>query len=295
MSIEQQLADYQHRVTEQLQRRLLHHSIQASLQQAMRYSLFNGGKRIRPTLVYLVNNALQGQLSDADDAACAIEAVHSYSLVHDDLPAMDDDNLRRGQPTCHVRFDEASAILAGDALQCIAFQWLSQQQNNLAAQQQLKMISVLATASGDMGMVAGQAFDLAHVDQPLSLAQLENMHRCKTGALISAAIELGILSANSEVSVQSKQSLLEYGDAIGLAFQVQDDILDITGDTVTLGKPQGSDIEANKPTYPALLGLEGARVKLQQLLQQALDATECLGQQGTALRELAKYIVERNH
>jgi len=295
VSIEQQLADYQHRVTEQLQRRLLHHSIQASLQQAMRYSLFNGGKRIRPTLVYLVNNALQGQLSDADDAACAIEAVHSYSLVHDDLPAMDDDNLRRGQPTCHVRFDEASAILAGDALQCIAFQWLSQQQNNLAAQQQLKMISVLATASGDMGMVAGQAFDLAHVDQPLSLAQLENMHRCKTGALISAAIELGILSANSEVSVQSKQSLLEYGDAIGLAFQVQDDILDITGDTVTLGKPQGSDIEANKPTYPALLGLEGARVKLQQLLQQALDATECLGQQGTALRELAKYIVERNH
>jgi len=295
VSIEQQLADYQHRVTEQLQRRLQHHSIQASLQQAMRYSLFNGGKRIRPTLVYLVNNALQGQLSDADDAACAIEAVHSYSLVHDDLPAMDDDNLRRGQPTCHVRFDEASAILAGDALQCIAFQWLSQQQNNLTAQQQLQMISVLATASGDTGMVAGQAFDLAHVDQPLSLAQLENMHRCKTGALISAAIELGILSANSEVSVQSKQSLLEYGDAIGLAFQVQDDILDITGDTVTLGKPQGSDIEANKPTYPALLGLEGARVKLQQLLQQALDATECLGQQGTALRELAKYIVERNH
>jgi len=295
VSIEQQLADYQHRVTEQLQRRLQHHSIQASLQQAMRYSLFNGGKRIRPTLVYLVNNALQGQLSDADDAACAIEAVHSYSLVHDDLPAMDDDNLRRGQPTCHVRFDEASAILAGDALQCIAFQWLSQQQNNLTAQQQLQMISVLATASGDTGMVAGQAFDLAHVDQPLSLAQLENMHRCKTGALISAAIELGILSANAEVSVQSKQSLLEYGDAIGLAFQVQDDILDITGDTVTLGKPQGSDIEANKPTYPALLGLEGARVKLQQLLQQALDATECLGQQGTALRELAKYIVERNH
>jgi len=295
VSIEQQLAFYQHRVTEQLQRRLQHHSIQASLQQAMRYSLFNGGKRIRPTLVYLVNNALQGQLSDADDAACAIEAVHSYSLVHDDLPAMDDDNLRRGQPTCHVRFDEASAILAGDALQCIAFQWLSQQQNNLTAQQQLQMISVLATASGDTGMVAGQAFDLAHVDQPLSLAQLENMHRCKTGALISAAIELGILSANAEVSVQSKQSLLEYGDAIGLAFQVQDDILDITGDTVTLGKPQGSDIEANKPTYPALLGLEGARVKLQQLLQQALDATECLGQQGTALRELAKYIVERNH
>ena len=295
MSIEQQLADYQHRVTQQLQQRLQHQSIQSSLQQAMRYSLFNGGKRIRPALVYLVNNALQGQLSDADAAACAIEAVHSYSLVHDDLPAMDDDDLRRGQPTCHVRFDEASAILAGDALQCIAFQWLSCQENDLTAQQQLQMISVLAVASGDMGMVAGQAFDLAHVDQPLNLVQLESMHRCKTGALINAAIQLGILSANSEISTQRKQSLHEYGDAIGLAFQVQDDILDITGDTVTLGKPQGSDAQANKPTYPALLGLEGARAKLQQLLQQALDATECLGQQGTALRQLANYIVERNH
>ncbi|MCJ8338809.1 MAG: polyprenyl synthetase family protein [Pseudomonadales bacterium] len=295
MSLEQQLASYQRRVTEQLQQRLQHQSIQSSLQQAMCYSLFNGGKRIRPALVYLVNSALEGQLTDADAAACAIEAVHSYSLVHDDLPAMDDDDLRRGKATCHVQFDQATAILAGDALQCIAFQWLSSQQNDLAPHQQLQMISVLATASGDMGMVAGQAFDLAHVDQPLSLEQLENMHRCKTGALITAAIQLGILSANREISELSRQSLLDYGNAIGLAFQVQDDILDITADTATLGKPQGSDIAANKPTYPALLGLDGARMKLQQLYHQALDATECLGQRGAALRELAKYIVERNH
>jgi geranylgeranyl pyrophosphate synthase len=270
-------------------------SIQDSLQSAMRYSLFNGGKRIRPLLVYLTNQVLDGDLNDADTAACAIEALHSYSLVHDDLPAMDDDALRRGKPTCHIQYDETTAILAGDALQCIAFDWLSSEQNKLSAQQRLDMVKVLSQAAGDLGMIAGQAFDLANVDKPLSLTQLEHMHRCKTGALISASVELGIISSNQDISETLKGSLLDYASAIGLAFQVQDDILDITGDTQTLGKPQGSDQQANKPTYPSLLGLDGAREKLQLLHQQAVNATQAFGQNAEVLRQLASYIVERDH
>ncbi|NRA20820.1 MAG: polyprenyl synthetase family protein [Oceanospirillaceae bacterium] len=261
----------------------------------MRYSIFNGGKRIRPALVYLVNQTLKGDLNNADAAACAIEAIHSYSLVHDDLPAMDNDDLRRGLPTCHIKFDHATAILAGDALQCIGFEWLCEQQNDLSPNTQLLMLKTLTRASGDTGMVAGQAFDLAHVDQPLSSIQLESMHRHKTGALINAAIQLGIHSANTDIGVERQTALLAYGDAIGLAFQVQDDILDITADTQTLGKPQGSDELANKPTYPSLLGLQGAKDKLQQLYQEALAAIECFDDSALALRQLATYIVERNH
>jgi len=290
-----QLTRYQQRVEAELEQRLAHGSIQSSLQQAMRYSTLNGGKRIRPALVYLVNQSLGGSLLNADSAACAIEALHSYSLVHDDLPAMDDDNLRRGKATCHLQFDEATAILAGDALQCIAFQWLSQQNNQLSAKRQLQMLQVLTKASGDSGMVAGQAFDLANVGKALTLAELEEMHRFKTGAILSAAVELGIISSNREISDELRLALLSYADAIGLAFQVQDDILDIVGDTATLGKPQGSDIAANKPTYPALLGLDGAREKLSQLYQQALAASQCLGDRGVPLQQLAKYIVERSH
>ena len=289
------LTNYATRVEQQLAARLAHSSIQDSLQQAMRYSIFNGGKRIRPALVYLVNQALKGDLNNADAAACAIEAIHSYSLVHDDLPAMDNDDLRRGLPTCHIKFDHATAILAGDALQCIGFEWLCEQQNDLSPNTQLHMLKTLTRASGDAGMVAGQAFDLAHVDQPLSSIQLESMHRHKTGALINAAIQLGIHSANTDICVERQTALLAYGDAIGLAFQVQDDILDITADTQTLGKPQGSDELANKPTYPSLLGLQGAKDKLQQLYQEALAAIECFDDSALALRQLATYIVERNH
>ncbi|EPJ43377.1 MAG: dimethylallyltransferase [Osedax symbiont Rs1] len=295
MTLIKQLTRYQQRVEAELEQRLAHGSIQSSLQQAMRYSTLNGGKRIRPALVYLVNQSLGGSLLNADSAACAIEALHSYSLVHDDLPAMDDDNLRRGKATCHLQFDEATAILAGDALQCIAFQWLSQQNNQLSAKRQLQMLQVLTKASGDSGMVAGQAFDLANVGKALTLAELEEMHRFKTGAILSAAVELGIISSNREISDELRLALLSYADAIGLAFQVQDDILDIVGDTATLGKPQGSDIAANKPTYPALLGLDGAREKLSQLYQQALAASQCLGDRGVPLQQLAKYIVERSH
>lgn len=289
------LTNYATRVEQQLAVRLAHSSIQDSLQQAMRYSIFNGGKRIRPALVYLVNQTLKGDLNNADAAACAIEAIHSYSLVHDDLPAMDNDDLRRGLPTCHIKFDHATAILAGDALQCIGFEWLCEQQNDLSPNTQLLMLKTLTRASGDTGMVAGQAFDLAHVDQPLSSIQLESMHRHKTGALINAAIQLGIHSANTDIGVERQTALLAYGDAIGLAFQVQDDILDITADTQTLGKPQGSDELANKPTYPSLLGLQGAKDKLQQLYQEALAAIECFDDSALALRQLATYIVERNH
>lgn len=292
MALQTAIKTYRHRVDEQLKSSLVHNSIEPLLQDAMRYALFNGGKRVRPLLVYLVNQLLNGDISKADPAACAIECIHSYSLVHDDLPAMDDDNLRRGKPTCHIAFNEATAILAGDALQCFAFELLASAENN--AETKLQMISVLARASGDRGMVAGQAFDLRHVDKVLTLKQLKQMHAHKTGALINAAIELGYLSADGKDS-SLKSALLAYGDAIGLAFQVKDDILDIEGDTKTLGKPQGSDLEQNKPTYPALLGMKGAKTKLDQLHQAALGALQPFGDQGVLLRQLADYIVRRTH
>jgi len=295
VALAEDLTIYRQRLDQQLTQRLNHSSIQDSLQQAMRYSIFNGGKRIRPALIYMVNQSLGGDIENADAAACAIEAIHSYSLVHDDLPAMDDDDLRRGKPTCHIEFDHATAILAGDALQCIGFEWLADQQNSLGSTTALAMLKVLTKASGDSGMVAGQAFDLANVGCELIVEQLESMHKHKTGALINGAIELGILSANRNISEQQHAAFQRYGAAIGLAFQVQDDILDLTSDTLTLGKPQGSDIDANKPTYPSLLGLPGARDKLQQLYQQAIQATDVLGPNAHILSELAQYIVERDH
>lgn len=294
MALQTAIKTYNHRVDEQLKNALVHNSIEPLLQDAMRYALFNGGKRVRPLLVYLINQLLNGDISHADAPACAIECVHSYSLVHDDLPAMDDDELRRGKPTCHIAFDEATAILAGDALQCFAFELLSTSNNKLNADSKLSMICVLAKASGDRGMVAGQAFDLSHVDKPLTLEQLKQMHAHKTGALINAAIELGYLSAEC-TDTKAKTALLAYGEAIGLAFQVKDDILDIEGDTQTLGKPQGSDLEQNKPTYPALLGMEGAKAKLDSLHKTALEAIQPFGNQGQLLRELADYIVNRSY
>lgn len=292
MALQTAIKIYHHRVDEQLKDSLVHNSIEVRLQNAMRYALFNGGKRVRPLLVYLVNQLLNGEIEKADAPACAIECIHSYSLVHDDLPAMDDDDLRRGQPTCHIAFDEATAILAGDALQCFAFELLTNAKTN--ANLTLQMISVLAKASGDRGMVAGQAFDLSHVGQALTLEQLKQMHAHKTGALINAAIELGYLSADGKEALH-KAALLTYGDAIGLAFQIKDDILDIEGDTLTLGKPQGSDIEQNKPTYPGLLGMDRAKATLDKLHQTAISALEPFGDQAQLLRELADYIVHRSH
>lgn len=267
------------------------------LREAMRYSLFNGGKRVRPTLAYasalaISDDALDTQSELLNRIACALESLHSYSLVHDDLPAMDDDDLRRGKPTCHIAFNEATAILAGDALQTFAFELLSQAEG-VDAKTQIALIRQLANASGVQGMVLGQAIDLAAVDKTIDLAQLENMHRHKTGALIRASVSMGATALNA--TTEQLKALDIYAAAIGLAFQVQDDILDVIADTETLGKQQGADIARNKPTYVALLGLDGARAKAQELHQQALAALENFGDSANYLRALSAYIIERGN
>lgn len=265
------------------------------LQQAMQYSLINGGKRIRPVLVYAAATAINPEASstsNTDKVACAVEMIHAYSLIHDDLPAMDDDDLRRGQPTCHKAFDEATAILAGDALQTRAFELLTKL-DDCPAQTQLQLLKILTTASGQQGMVGGQAIDLNAVDQAIDLQHLETIHRLKTGALIRAAVTMGATLVNA--TPQQLQALDSYAEAIGLAFQVQDDILDIESDTATLGKTQGADQALNKPTYPALLGLDGAKDKALQLHQQALDALSEIGDSAEALRDLSSYIISRKH
>lgn len=264
----------------------------ARLLESMKYSLLNGGKRIRPLLVYASAQACQANLNHADYAALAIEMVHAYSLVHDDLPAMDDDDLRRGQPTCHIAFDEACAILAGDALQSEAFSLLSGAIDGLLPAQQLRMVNNLAMASGVYGMAGGQSLDLEAVNQSVDIAYLENMHNHKTGALIKASVLLGA-QCQAKLDPQTHDLLSQYADAIGLAFQVQDDILDVTSDTQTLGKTQGADAALNKPTYVSLLGLDGAQQKAAQLHQTALDALAPLGENAKALRQIANYIIER--
>ncbi|GAA6133157.1 polyprenyl synthetase family protein [Halopseudomonas sabulinigri] len=258
---------------------------------AMRYSVVNGGKRVRPLLCYASCEALGGDPAAANPAAGAVELVHAYSLIHDDLPAMDDDDLRRGQPTCHRAFDEATAILAGDGLQALAFDWLSTLGDWQPATR-LQMVQTLARAAGPQGMVGGQAIDLGAVGEKIDLATLELMHRHKTGALISASIQLGAL-ASERASADQLQTLAVYADCIGLAFQVQDDILDIESETSVLGKRQGADIARDKPTYPALLGLEGAHRLADQLRDQAVAALQPLGAAAVHLQQLADYIVQR--
>lgn len=266
---------------------------EATLVEAMRYSLLNGGKRIRPILVYASALAVGGKLTTAtDQVASALEFIHAYSLIHDDLPAMDDDDLRRGKPTCHIAFTEATAILAGDALQSLAFQNLANAQE-LDSDTRLQLVQRLAHASGAQGMVGGQAIDLASVNKTLDLQQLQHMHNLKTGALISASVLMGAMSTTLASSAQLT-ALETFADAIGLAFQVQDDILDVTADTTVLGKQQGADVALNKPTYVALLGLEGAQHKARELHLQALAALDGFGEQADILRHLSAYIVERN-
>jgi geranylgeranyl diphosphate synthase type II len=265
----------------------------ALIYQAMRYSVINGGKRVRPLLVYAACEALGGSPERADAAACAVELIHAYSLVHDDLPAMDDDDLRRGQPTTHKAFDEASAILAGDGLQSLAFEVLADATRNpLSAEVRLDMISTLGKAAGPAGMVGGQAIDLGSVGQWLDQGALEIMHRHKTGALIEASVRLGAL-ASGEADSLSLRALQEYAQAVGLAFQVQDDILDVESDTATLGKTQGKDEANHKPTYPALLGLDAAKAYALELRDLALHALRPFGEAAEPLRDLARYIVER--
>ncbi|HLT04139.1 MAG TPA: farnesyl diphosphate synthase [Pseudomonas sp.] len=263
------------------------------LYQAMRYSVMNGGKRVRPLLVYAGCQALDGDLAQADGAACAVELIHAYSLVHDDLPAMDDDDLRRGQPTTHKAFDEACAILAGDALQTLAFEALSGPRGNPADPAlRLEMFTQLARASGAAGMVGGQAIDLESVGRALDQRALELMHRHKTGALIEASVRLGAL-ASGKASAPRLDALQAYARAIGLAFQVQDDILDVESDTTTLGKTQGKDQANDKPTYPALLGITAAKAYALELRDQAHAALADFGAAAQPLRGLADFIVER--
>lgn len=262
------------------------------LHEAMRYSLLSDGKRIRPILVYAAAHAVGTVTPGTDKCACAVEAIHAYSLIHDDLPAMDDDELRRGKPTCHVKFGEATAILAGDALQCLAFEWLAHP-DGLAADTAIQAVRVLADAAGAKGMVLGQAIDLAAVNQPLAIDALEHMHNHKTGALIEASVVLGALSASAPPA--SIVNLRKYARAIGLAFQVQDDILDVVSDTKTLGKNQGADVKHNKPTYVSLLGLDGAKQKADDLYGIALEALDVMDSSADPLRWLASYIIERKY
>ena len=265
------------------------------LHQAMRYSVLNGGKRVRPTLVYAAGYAVSAEIDALDAPASAVEYIHAYSLVHDDLPAMDDDDLRRGKLTCHKAFDEAQAILAGDALQSLAFHILAHGlPNSIPAEKKLDIINTLAVASGSRGMAGGQAIDLASVGKSLNIAELEDMHVHKTGALIRASVKMGALC---QPNIDNKQlkNLDHYAKCIGLAFQIQDDILDVTSDTETLGKTQGADIALNKPTYPALLGLDGAREMAAELHKEAHDSLNIFAEKAEPLRWLADYIVKRDY
>lgn len=261
---------------------------------ATRYATFNGGKRIRPVLAFAAAEAVGGHADQALDVACALEMVHSYSLVHDDLPAMDDDDLRRGKPTCHIAFDEATAILAGDSLQCLAFEVLAGSPFDVDADIRLQMIRIMARASGTEGMAGGQALDLEAEGLPLTLEQLEKIHLHKTGCLIQASVEMGALTHRA-TTPQQIHALDQYAAAIGLAFQVQDDILDVIGDTKQLGKTQGADLALKKATYPAILGLERATHLANELSEQAISALADFGVTATPLRELARYIVSRSH
>jgi geranylgeranyl pyrophosphate synthase len=284
------------RVEDALSQRLPSSSVlPIRLHEAMRYSVLNGGKRMRPMLTYATGQVLGISADELDAIACAVECIHVYSLIHDDLPAMDDDDLRRGKPTCHKAFDEATAILAGDGLQAFAFELLAHDATiSASAEKRLEMITCLAKASGSQGMVGGQAIDLESVGKTLTLPELENMHIHKTGALIRASVVLATL-AGKNVDAQTAKKLDNYAKCIGLSFQVKDDILDEESDTQTLGKTQGKDKDNNKPTYPALLGLAGAKEKAQLLHEKALENLADFGDEANLLRELSLYIIQRDH
>lgn len=266
---------------------------QERLHEAMAYVSVGGGKRFRPVLVAAAACLGNAQAQALQAAMAAIEYIHVYSLVHDDMPEMDNDSLRRGKPTCHVQYDQATALLVGDALQSLAFDVLSQAVD-LPFEQQLKRVQVLAKASGSVGMAGGQGIDLANVGQDLSLEQLQHMHSLKTGALIRAAVALGGLSCQ-EIDGDVLAALDVYADKLGLAFQVIDDVLDCEQDTATLGKTAGKDADANKPTYVKLMGLEAARKQAIALAQEAKDAVAIYGEAANALIGLADYVINRNH
>lgn len=263
------------------------------LHQAMRYVTLGGGKRLRPLLVFATAELGNANLTACEHAAAAIEFIHVYSLVHDDMPAMDNDNLRRGKPTCHIQYDEATALLVGDALQSLAFDLLSRP-TDLPSARQLKMLATLAQAAGSLGMAGGQAIDLDNVGNSMTQAQLEQMHSLKTGALIRAAVALGALSC-SDLNDSQLQKLDSYAKYLGLAFQVIDDVLDCEADTATLGKTAGKDADNDKPTYVKLMGLTAARQYAESLITQAIAQLEIFDHRAQRLRELAQFVVQRQY
>lgn len=266
---------------------------EGSLKDSMAYSLQAGGKRIRPVLALASAKALGGEIENILDPVCALELIHTYSLIHDDLPSMDNDDYRRGKLANHKVFGEGQAILAGDALLTYAFELLSKAIPGVAPERQLQVIMEVAQAAGPLGMVGGQVRDLEAENKRLNLEELETIHRMKTGAMLVVSARLGAILANG--SAEEIEALTKYAQAIGLAFQIKDDLLDIEGDTETLGKLAQSDLRQNKSTYPILLGIEGARLELQAKIQEAHEALEVLGERGTFLRSLADYIAQRSH
>jgi len=293
-TLESRIEAYRNRIEQVLDRCLaLPDAGTERLREAMRYSTLGGGKRLRPALVYLTGESLGAPLTNLDAPAAAVELIHVYSLVHDDLPAMDDDDLRRGRPTCHRAYDEATAILVGDALQALAFSVLADETlGDVAPVTRLAMIKTLAFAAGTAGMAGGQAVDLAAVGQTLSVDAVENMHRRKTGALIKGSVLLGALGAAIN-SGPEWHALQLFGDEIGLAFQIQDDILDVEGDVAVLGKTTGADAALSKPTYPSTVGLPAARDRARGLRDRAIAALAPLGPRNAPLVELAQFVVSR--
>jgi len=290
----QQLTQWQTRMEQALASRLPSaEEVPTRLHEAMRYSVLGGGKRIRPALVFATGRTLGLDESEVEAAACAIELVHVYSLVHDDLPAMDDDDLRRGRPTCHKAYDEATAVLVGDALQPLAFQLLARDPKLPADPAiRLRLIDLLAEASGTFGMAGGQAIDLAVQGQAIGIAEVEQMHARKTGALIKVSVMMAAACVPT-LSAARAQDLARFATAIGLAFQIQDDLLDVLGDVSTLGKATGADSARAKPTYPAVIGVEASQARMQKLHAQALEALEPFGAHADPLRLLAEWLLKR--
>jgi geranylgeranyl pyrophosphate synthase len=284
---------YQQRIEQVLERYLQSEDVAtARLHEAMRYGVLGPGKRLRPVLVYLVGEVFGASLNTLDAPAAAVELIHAYSLIHDDLPAMDDDDMRRGRPTCHRAFDEGTAILAGDALQALAFGVLSEPSAETGTR--MPMLSLLARAIGTLGMAGGQAMDLEAVGRTLTPAAIESMHRRKTGALIQASVELGAIAAGI-VHGAAAEALRAFGAEVGLAFQIQDDILDVTGETSVIGKTQGADAALGKPTYPSVFGLPTARALAEKHRDEAVSRLAPLGSLAEPLRQLAFFVVDRAH
>jgi len=293
LKLDQRLHCYTQRVDAQLEQIIPQPSGPASkLFKAMRYSVFNGGKRVRPALCFAAAEAIGASDDNTAKVAAAVEMIHAYSLIHDDLPAMDDDNLRRGVPTCHIQFDEATAILAGDGLHSLAFKQLTELVD-IPASINLELIAILSDLAGCNGMVTGQAVDLDSTGKQLSADELDYMHNHKTGALIKASVIMGALATNSATETQI-EALKQFARSIGLAFQIQDDILDVESSTEQLGKSQGSDSANHKATYTSILGIEKARSEADRLYQSSIDALDIFADSADSLRALAKFIVHRS-